>query len=364
MSSGSTPTRTAINIRVLVENTAFKNHPGAHGLALLIWKEGGQPVLFDAGPRWDFLMKAVEDVVLANKLSPPVKAVLSHGHYDHADALPEWLSYTSYYLSNNSLESGIQPEIYTGREAFRPKFRKSAETTRYIGVPEILRKKNDKNKRGDLEAPEQPEVFRHIVVEDVLEVVPGIWAVGNIPRRNGFEKTDKNFLVEKKDGLMPDEFEDEIFLLCSAGEGYAVITGCSHRGICNILQHASGVASTLGISGQCRAVVGGFHLESAPQSRIDFTVQHFMHLFDTPAQPPISSTQIEKETVSPDENNNSLDSEGNRGKENKTVVPVRKRRYGPRILSGHCTGFEAECAFRNAGFRIEILKSGLDIVIS
>ncbi len=136
-----------------------------------------------------------------------------------------------------------------------------------------------------------------IPVSEPLEVAPGLFTSGTVARETG-ESTGVDTLTVEADGTWhEDPIMDDLSLVARVkGEGLAIFTGCSHAGILNILRHCTKTSGEESIA----LVMGGFHLMSANEERLAWAVSEFSAL-------------------------------------------------KPRLLvSGHCTGFEAEAAMRQA----------------
>ena len=67
-----------------------------------------------------------------------------------------------------------------------------------------------------------------------------------------------------------DEFNDEQFLIVNNKKKLSIITGCSHRGIINIIKSAQ-KESSLPIN----HIVGGFHLHNSSEEKIQKTIDYF-----------------------------------------------------------------------------------------
>jgi len=102
--------------------------------------------------------------------------------------------------------------------------------------------------------------FDIIATKIPLEFAPDIHYLGEIPRKNSFEKgTHKG-----------DSMQDDSAIAIKSEKGLIVITGCSHAGICNICEYA------MEVTGQkLYAVLGGFHLTEKDQDAVNATVDYF-----------------------------------------------------------------------------------------
>lgn len=204
-----------MKITVLNDNVKGKCE-GEHGLSYLI--EADKKVLFDIGPS-DISFKN------ARKLKVDLREVdtiiLSHGHYDHGNGLV--------YMSGKTLI--CHPGCFIRR------FRKKDSS--YVGLPMTL---EDAKMRFNLVLSDEP-----------YKVSDDITFLGQIPRTNDFEVSTEHFYMEdKKD----DPILDDSALAIKTKKGIVVVTGCSHSGICNIIEYAKKVCK----SNKVYAVIGGFHI--------------------------------------------------------------------------------------------------------
>jgi 7,8-dihydropterin-6-yl-methyl-4-(beta-D-ribofuranosyl)aminobenzene 5'-phosphate synthase len=191
--------------------------PAEHGLSYLI--ETDERLLFDVGPSDIFLKNAVKLKVNLDKIGI---IVLSHGHWDHGNGLK--------YIQGKKLV--CHPSCFMKR------YRKKDHS--YIGLPLTL---DEAKERFDLFLTEKP----YQIAKDII-------FLGEIPRKNDFEAKKTPFEAYDK----TDDFVmDDSALAIRSNKGLIVIAGCSHAGICNIVEYAKK------ITGQNRvyAVIGGFHLK-------------------------------------------------------------------------------------------------------
>ncbi len=120
--------------------------------------------------------------------------------------------------------------------------------------------------------------FEIVSARQAIEFTPGAFFLGEIPRRNDFEP-----------GCFEDDaMEDDTALAFKTDKGVAVVSGCSHAGICNICEQAKEVTNL-----PLYAVIGGFHLLSEENPPVAETIAYFksevpqvllpMHCVDFPA---------------------------------------------------------------------------------
>ncbi|MBN1914996.1 MAG: MBL fold metallo-hydrolase [Parachlamydiales bacterium] len=93
-----------------------------------------------------------------------------------------------------------------------------------------------------------------------LELVPGIFYLGEIPRVHSFEKGS----------YKGDPMLDDSALAIKMKEGVFVISGCAHAGICNICSYAQEI-----IGKKLYGVMGGFHLSSHERDPVKETIDYF-----------------------------------------------------------------------------------------
>jgi len=102
--------------------------------------------------------------------------------------------------------------------------------------------------------------FEIITSAKPLEFSKGIFYLGEIPRRNDFER-----------GMFEnDKMLDDSAIAIKTKMGVVVITGCSHAGICNICEYAKKIAGQ-----KLYAVIGGLHLFEDDQKAVNGTIEYF-----------------------------------------------------------------------------------------
>jgi 7,8-dihydropterin-6-yl-methyl-4-(beta-D-ribofuranosyl)aminobenzene 5'-phosphate synthase len=96
--------------------------------------------------------------------------------------------------------------------------------------------------------------------------------LGEIERNNDFEA--KIPIGKVKANLEDDYLIEDSALAYRSPEGLVIITGCSHAGICNIVEHAKRIC------GEDRIVdiVGGFHLLDPSEEQMQGTLDHMKKL--------------------------------------------------------------------------------------
>lgn len=169
--------------------------------------------------------------------------ILSHSHYDHAGGFRS--------LAEQDLQI---PRLYTGPGFFRPKF---------AWKEGILR---------DLSCGFDPDFLKghHIIHQEItgaVQIHPGLWLISDFPRVHNFETIPERFVLKTAEDLVADDFSDEVCMALEVEGGLAVLVGCSHPGILNMLCHIQNL-----LKKPIRAVFGGTHLVEADAQRIDITI--------------------------------------------------------------------------------------------
>ena len=229
-----------IRITVLVENSV--HHQGLvaeHGLSFHI-QSGEHSLLFDTG-QTDLAVINAE--MLRLPLDRLEAIVLSHGHYDHTGGLPAILDATP------------NVPVYLHPAAFENKYSKSPDgKTRFMGM-------NPKTA--------QALHYRRNYVETIgcTRVVDGIFVTGEIPRLTTYEETGGTFFLDA-DGTRSDPLTDDQALVIDLGRSVVLLLGCAHSGVVNTLDR---VHHLIGGKPVC-AVIGGLHLGSASEGRIQQTI--------------------------------------------------------------------------------------------
>lgn len=207
-----------MKITTLIENTTLS--PGLtaeHGLSLFVETENHR-FLFDAGQSNAFADNAAK---LGIDLATADFAVLSHGHYDHGGGMPGFL------------EQNRRAKIYVNENAFGVYCN---GTRKYIGLDDRLR-----------------SCGRLIVTGDRCVIAPGLTLAtcNDLPRP---VPTDPFGLTERLGSFfLPDDFRHEQYLLMEEKGKRVLLSGCSHKGIGNLLAWF-----------RPDVLVGGFHFKQLP----------------------------------------------------------------------------------------------------
>lgn len=233
-------------ITILCENTVTApGLLGEHGFSALVETPDGN-ILFDTGQGLSIVRNSLR---LHKDLKKVSKLVLSHGHFDHTGGVPAFLEI------KGPCPIAAHPDIFSERFRMAPTGG-GDEKPLSIGIPWT---RTYLSTRGA-----QFEWYRSF-----SEVAPNVYVTGEVPRKTLFELGSPQLVVHRDSGWAPDPFLDDLSLVLKTTKGLAVILGCAHAGVVNILEHS--IAQT----GENRiyAVLGGTHLGLSPEPQFDPTVR-------------------------------------------------------------------------------------------
>ncbi|HDT12867.1 MAG TPA: MBL fold metallo-hydrolase [Candidatus Aminicenantes bacterium] len=236
----------AVKITIIVDDTAGDGLLGEHGLAMAVETEG-RCILFDTGQGEALAPNAA---LLGVELDRTDILVISHGHYDHTDGIPE------------VLRSGRKVDVYAHPDIVRRRYSIRGGRPRLVSMAP-----------GSAAALDRlPPSSLHWVREPV-QISGTIGLTGPIPRQTDFEDTGGPFYLDPE-GREPDPLLDDIALWIATDEGIVVCVGCCHAGLVNTLRHVRG----LNDGRRVRAVIGGFHLLEAGPARLERTAAEMRSL--------------------------------------------------------------------------------------
>lgn len=206
----------------LAENTACReDFTCEHGLSLYI-EAGGQRILFDAGQSGAFADNARK---LGVDLTKVDLAVLSHGHYDHGGGLMRFFEINSH------------APVYMSPHAFGAHYNAQGK---YIGLDQAL-------SRSD----------RIRFNQETQVLGEGITLFSCSGASMPYPVEPFGLTVLENGRKIPEDFRHEQYLLIEEAGKRILISGCSHRGILNIVHwfHPD-------------VLIGGFHfMKMDPGSR-------------------------------------------------------------------------------------------------
>ena len=200
-------------ITALIENTSKSdNFEVEHGLSLYI-ESYSKTILFDMGQSNMFIRNAAK---LGINLSNVNFAVLSHGHYDHGGGL-------KHFLQINRTAS-----VYVNTNVFGDYYNASRK---YIGLEKELSKSK-----------------RLISVDGETRIADGITLFSCNEKLRPNDKGSFGLTELVGEEYIPDKFLHEQYLLIEEDGKNVLISGCSHKGILDIVSWF-----------KPNILIGGFH---------------------------------------------------------------------------------------------------------
>ncbi|MBR5287022.1 MAG: MBL fold metallo-hydrolase [Clostridia bacterium] len=190
-----------MKITALMENTASAPELICeHGLSLYI-EACGKKILFDMGQSGAFAVNAKR---LGVDLSAVDVAILSHGHYDHGGGVLRFFEENAY------------APLYVSDLAFAQHYN---GTEKYIGLDPAIENSGRLVRTGK---------------EDVL-LAPGLTIRKLDPAARKYPSFGQGLCVKHGEEFELDDFLHEQYLEIIEGEKHVLVSGCSHRGILNIV---------------------------------------------------------------------------------------------------------------------------------
>ncbi len=213
-----------MKITAILENTTKStNMQIEHGLSLYI-ETDKHNILFDMGQSDLFADNAKK---LNINLSYVDIAILSHGHYDHGGGLSRFL------------ELNTTAPIYISQFAFEPHYNGNQK---YIGLDKSLYQ----NKR-------------FIFTNEKLEIDAELKLFSCNQKERTYNTSGSGLNMLQNDILLPDDFRHEQYLMIEENDKKVLISGCSHKGILNLVSWF-----------KPNYLIGGFHI-SKLETEADLT---------------------------------------------------------------------------------------------
>lgn len=232
-----------MKIKVLVDNNTFidEYYCGEPAVSLYIEDEDVR-ILFDVGYS-DLFLRNMEQFKI--NIEDIDVVVISHGHNDHTGGLK--------YLFTNGAN----------------------KTFKLVGHSNAFEYKSDES--GIISSPFNAEQLKKMckleLTSKPMKVSNNITFLGEIPQTVEHEvrKAIGNTYIDGE--LVDDSVVDDSALVFKGRTGIYIITGCSHSGICNIIEYAKKVTHCDNVLG----IIGGFHLfciDEGLNKTIDFLKDH------------------------------------------------------------------------------------------
>ena len=202
-----------MKIYCLIENTkSSDNFECEHGLSFFI-DTGTHKILFDMGASDKYIENTKR---LGIDLSQVDFAIISHGHYDHGGGIKAFL------------EINKKAKIYMSKHAFEPHYNANGK---YIGL--------------DTSIKDSKQI---IFTENSVNIDTRVKILCCNDKKPSYKNDSFGQSVLENGMYMEDDYRHEQYLMIEENGKRALFTGCSHKGILNIVNWI-----------EADYIIGGFH---------------------------------------------------------------------------------------------------------
>ncbi len=241
-----------MKLTVLVDNntTIDRYLYGEPGISLFI-EDCGKRILFDVGYSDIFIKNAQK---LNINLFDLDFLTISHGHNDHTWGLAPMIG--MYSETSAASIKHKKPVLLAHTQAFNRK---------YHGNEMVGSIVNEKT---------LSDYFDMKLTGEPFWVTKDLVFLGGIERANSFENKEPlgKFM---NNGVKEDDFmRDDTALAYKSDSGLVIITGCSHSGICNIVEHAKKICN----ENRVTDIIGGLHLLNPDKEIMRLTKEYLRQL--------------------------------------------------------------------------------------
>ncbi len=225
--------RGKMKIYCLIENTkSSDDFVCEHGLSFFI-DTGTRKILFDMGQSDAFIKNAKR---LGLDLSQVDFAILSHGHFDHGGGLKAFL------------EINKKAPVYVSKHGFEPHYNKDKK---YIGL--------DTSIQSD----------RIIFVDKTTNIDTGISILNCNDKKAQYKIDTFGQTVLENEVFTEEDYRHEQYLMIDVCGKRILFTGCSHKGILNIVNWI-----------EADYIIGGFHFFKMEIDKILEICASYLGTFD------------------------------------------------------------------------------------
>jgi 7,8-dihydropterin-6-yl-methyl-4-(beta-D-ribofuranosyl)aminobenzene 5'-phosphate synthase len=189
-------------VTLLEDESTKKELKAIHGLSLYI-ETKKHKILFDVGPNNYFIKNAKH---LGVNLEEVDIVVISHGHNDHGNGLLKFMKLNRNATIYTSKFSFLEHVKIKGKDHINIGIKKPKQTNQVVLIKEDL------------------------VIDDELSILC------KVPYEQQVI-TDQSLLTYENGHYVHDEFHHEIYLVIKENDNNVLFSGCSHKGIENIVDH-------------------------------------------------------------------------------------------------------------------------------
>ena len=222
-----------MKIYCLIENAkSCEKFECEHGLSFFI-DTGVHKILFDMGASDKYIENAER---LGLDLSEVDFAILSHGHFDHGGGLEAFLEINK-----------IAP-VYMSKYAFEPHYNKDKI---YIGL--------DTSIQSD----------RIVFIDKTTIIDTGLTILSCNDKKSQYKNNAFGQCVFENGVFNEEDYRHEQYLMIEVGGKRILFTGCSHKGILNIVNWI-----------EADYIVGGFHFSKMELNKLLEICASYLGTFD------------------------------------------------------------------------------------
>jgi 7,8-dihydropterin-6-yl-methyl-4-(beta-D-ribofuranosyl)aminobenzene 5'-phosphate synthase len=245
VSSTSRNATAAGPVKVTVLSTMLAdNGIGEWGFAALV-EVGEQRILFDTGNRPETVLQNAREMKI--DLANVSEVILSHHHSDHIGGLMTLRT----ELASENPEAVSKVHVGSGIFAARRDQDPDLEVNPMISLREAF----------------EATGGSFVVHDSPVELHPGVWLTGPVPRVHPEKNWSGNRRILNKDTLIEDNLPEDSSLVIVTDEGLVLVSGCGHAGIVNTAEYATEVTAV----NHLHAAIGGFHLLNGSDQTLAWT---------------------------------------------------------------------------------------------
>jgi 7,8-dihydropterin-6-yl-methyl-4-(beta-D-ribofuranosyl)aminobenzene 5'-phosphate synthase len=231
-----------LDIRILSTMLADEGF-GEWGFAALV-EVDGRKILFDTGAHEDTVQRNLRELNV--DLSDVELVILSHNHADHTTGL---MTLRRQFAAANPKALST---AYAGSGLFWPRVDADGQVDDRMNAI-----------RRDYEATGA----RVIEVSGPMEILPGVWLTGPVPRVHPERNWSTLGKVRSPKGDVEDTVPEDMTMVIQTVQGPVYLFGCGHAGVINTLTHARKTIDPAPV----KAVIGGVHLFGATDAHLAWT---------------------------------------------------------------------------------------------
>ena len=217
---------------------------GEWGFSALV-EADGRRILFDTGNRPETVLQNARE--LGIDLSTVTDVVLSHHHADHTGGLLVLRQELARKSPAALSRIHVAPGIFLSR--------------RHPGSEE------EANPTIAIKSPMEASGAVFLEHRTPVEIFPGIWVSGPVPRPNPERFWGTPTSIVTKQGLVADSIPEDMALIINTDRGFVLVAGCGHAGTINTVEYARRIVGPEPVY----ALIGGLHLFAASDSAVAWT---------------------------------------------------------------------------------------------